>query len=763
MVKKITTLIMINKITALFLAVLLVSGCKDRKSVNKVEGLFGTPQNDIETYLANSSRDSSASQTSNDFDWMRSARTFILDAYTYPFYPRLEYDAEKMAEAMEDMHANTIRIATSGNCDWLIPGTSFPTSPDLGDRDILAETLAACKPRGIRVVPYLRTGGAIRTANMKPEWAIRMNPAGDIKSDWGGGAKRSGACWNTPYRQAFYDLVETVVSQYDIDGLYFDAWILFYRFTRQQGYSVCYCKGCMDGFKKSTGLDLPYKDDPNTYTNDELEIFGKYRDWYREELWEVFQETKRIVHSYKNIPLITNVNSPTQLKREDPRINNGCDGWLYERGRGMLERVEGISLAVSQGLAVWPYVGTYDGYPRIVHHQKERAQEIYTSIAFGGAPILYHTYCFAEHPEGRGIVRDAFQTLDKNVGNIEYLRSLEYCAVIWNDNDPPGHAIGTWLWRMNARSSSLGAFAACLYNHTQVTSLLRQNLDNLEMLNKYKVLYLPGICHLTDKQVDNVRKFVQQGGGLVMTHATSLYDADGRKRADFKLADLARIRYVQPDSELSEQIQQHLAYGSVWDLYLQARPKQSVIDAPLAEGLMPTHVFEVVEPLPGGTVVADIVTGTGRQPLAPGLIVSRFGKGKVAYIPAALDAMYLQTHIPQFADILIDAINYVSPDNPPYHINAPSSVITNMTSNNDKRVLHLVNWTGCKLEKPHLNVDYIPPVRDITIQFTIPQGKQISSVTLFEPAKFSHYRKGDMLHIHLPLLEQYQGVVIQME
>lgn len=151
------------------------------------------------------------------YDWIRHARIFIVDAYTYPFFPKIEFDAEKMAETMVDMHANTLRIATSGSCNWLIPGTEFTTAHDLGDRDILAECVAACKPRGIRVVPYLRTGGSIPTVMMKFEWAQKMNPSGDIKSNWDLGTKFSPLCWNTPYRQVFFEFVEKVVSQSSSD------------------------------------------------------------------------------------------------------------------------------------------------------------------------------------------------------------------------------------------------------------------------------------------------------------------------------------------------------------------------------------------------------------------------------------------------------------------------------------------------------------------------------------------------------------------
>src|SRR5512139_3800730 len=90
-------------------------------------------------------------------EWMQTARVFLIDAYEPPFAPRLEYDAEALAETMVRMNANTVRIATMGKYA-LIPGVRFSPHPELGRRDILAETIAAMKRRGIRVVPYISTG-----------------------------------------------------------------------------------------------------------------------------------------------------------------------------------------------------------------------------------------------------------------------------------------------------------------------------------------------------------------------------------------------------------------------------------------------------------------------------------------------------------------------------------------------------------------------------------------------------------------------------
>ena len=92
------------------------------------------------------------------------------------------------------------------------------------------------------------------------------------------------------------------MSKYDIDGIYFDSWFYFYFFRGKE--KICYCEGCKNGFKGVSGLDIPYKKSSDEYCSEELKIIDLYREWWKEELFKVFSETKRIVKSYKDIPLI---------------------------------------------------------------------------------------------------------------------------------------------------------------------------------------------------------------------------------------------------------------------------------------------------------------------------------------------------------------------------------------------------------------------------------------------------------------------------
>jgi len=703
-----------------------------------------------------------ADSPSPEFEWLRHARIFILDAYAYPLAPKIEFDARKLAETMADMHANTLRVATSGNY-WLIPDTPFATAPDLGDRDILAECIAACKPRGIRVVAYVRTGGGVAAEIVKPEWAYRDRPDGHIPTWWDLGAHRAAFCWNTGYRDAFYDLIETLVTRYDIDGIYFDAWKIFYRFRHPK---VCYCTGCVEGFKQATGLDLPYRRNPNDYNAAQWRIIRRYHDWYLEELLHIFRETKRRIRAHKNIPLIFNLNHARHIRNRSfthPQIVEESDAFLYEMSRSMLERAEGTSLAVSHGLAVWPYADAYHGYARIPVYRYGIQQHLYATMAFGGSPTLYHTYVYVDHPEARGPVREAFGTFARNARFVRGFRPEPFCAVVWNDQDPPGHARSSGLWKRTARLCTSGAFAALLDQHVQVTSLLKDDLARPERLGRYKVLYLADICTLSDRQLAGIRQFVADGGGLVMTYATSLYDESGRRRPDFALGPLARIRSVEPEGAVRDKVEATLAMGSGWDLYLKARPGQTVLGSPLADGLLPSAVYEPVAALDGASVAADLVMGAGQEPLFPGLIVSRHGKGKVAYLPAALDAMYRQTRIQAIAELLRDVVEYVSPQELPYEIEAPATLVAHMMARGDTRVLHLINWTGCKYESPQQNVYYIPPIENVVVRYRIPRGKRVASVRLFAPAAMSHRVEGGVLHVRLPKVDKYQGLVIEME
>jgi hypothetical protein len=203
---------------------------------------------------------------------------------------------------------------------------------------------------------------------------------------------------------------------------------------------------------------------------------------------------RKLVKSYRDIPLIYNINDPMRMAAEDRRIRDAMDGTLYERGRSILERAEGVSLARAAGMAVWPYVGEYNNWPRAIYNGFDFQQQIFTTTMFGGAPILALPWGYVHHAAARRYVEYPFGVLKRNEAEFAGFRNHPYAAVVYGYRSPPGHAQSGTGWSHDARAASLGAFAALLYGHVQVTSVDQGALDDAARLAPYKVLYLADLA-----------------------------------------------------------------------------------------------------------------------------------------------------------------------------------------------------------------------------------------------------------------------------
>ncbi|MGD0496974.1 MAG: alpha-amylase family protein [Bryobacteraceae bacterium] len=699
----------------------------------------------------------SAQASAANVGWMRTARVFLIDAYEPPFATVLEYDAKALAETMVRMNANTVRIATMGKYA-LIQGVRFSPHPELGNRDILAETIAACQPRGIRVVPYISTGHKLAWTMVTkdyPEYAQRTTPGGGpARSHFYVGEDHGTVCWNTPYRQAYLDLVEHVVRDYDVAGMYFDRWVTSYFWPGRQ---VCYCDGCRNGFRKATGLELPWREDGG-YTSAELAATGRYHAWLQEELVDLVLQVRKIVKSHKDVPMIYNINNPQAMAGQDPRIREANDAFLYERGNSILERAEGVSLARASGMGVWPYVGEYNNWPRAIYNAFDFEQQIFTTSMFGGAPILALPWGYVQHAANRRFVEYPFEVMKSHEREFA-LPNYPYAAVVYAYRTPPGHAqTGTW-WRMDVRTSTLGAFAALLYGHVQVSSVDETLLDDAERLAAYKVLYLADVTSLSETRLANVKRFVREGGGLVASYATSLFDATrAANRLDrFGLEEVIRVAPFQPPKELADLIANYSSNtGGPYDLYLADRQR------PDPQALTPLWHYLPVKALDGGEVWKEIVTGDGLRPILPGVIVSRYGKGCAVYCASALESLFVQQNSSAVGEMVRALVAKAASEPPPYEIEAPSALIANLTAKDNVLVLHLTNWTGDKMERAGANEYYLAPVENVRVRLAIPAGKRVRSVAMLVKAPYKQEQKGPTLEVVIPRVEAYQGVRVEM-
>jgi hypothetical protein len=445
---------------------------------------------------------------------------------------------------------------------------------------------------------------------------------------------------------------------------------------------------------------------------------------------DILHEVRRLVKSHKNIPLIYNINNPEKITTEDPRIIEAMDAFLYERGRTILERVEGVSLARSMGMHIWPYVGTYGNWPRAIYDGYNYQQQIFTSTMFTGAPIMAQPHAYVNHPEYRRYVAYPFGVLSANEQNLNGFENYPYVAVVYGYQDPPGFSRkANWGRKVDTRSATLGAFAACLYGHVQVSSVHETILDHPERLARYKVIYLAGAPRLSKSRIENIKHFVQAGGGLVTSYGASLYDAQGRRQERFALEKLIRVAPLKPQGEVARIIRNHVVMvGGPNDLYMLAR-----------------------------------VTGDGRRAFLPGVVLSDYGKGRVVYLASCLESLFQTDNMDVLGRLIRTLIKTVAPEPEPYELQAPAGLLCNMTTKGNRWVVHMTNWTGNKFERMLTKEYYLAPIEDVVLRVRLPEQKRIKSVNTFVDGLLKRQDLDGIVEIGFPRIKAYQAVHLELE
>ena len=86
-----------------------------------------------------------------------------------------------------------------------------------------------------------------------------------------------------------------------------------------------------------------------------------------------------------------------------------------------------------------------------------------------------------------------------------------------------------------------GAYQAMLERHLPVSLVTDRDLER-GTLENYQVLLVPNCAAMSDTEMETLRRFVRNGGGLVAMYETSCYDEHGRPRDTFGLADVLKAK-----------------------------------------------------------------------------------------------------------------------------------------------------------------------------------------------------------------------------
>jgi hypothetical protein len=611
-----------------------------------------------------------------------------------------------------------------------------------------------------------------------PNVDLEKNPAGGM------------LCLLGPYGNYLNDLLAEITEKYRVDAWSFDG--LHYA-------GVCYCEHCRRDFKKETGGDIPAVN-----LNDPA--FRRYQHWADRRMEDLIRRMQvRLKGINPECALVTWTTNAGRfghfrdIPRNMPaRMNLLLDApdqefWLDETNRGAT-----VVPAIANAY-IWactnhrvafsePYLMSHgnpygkDSFPR-----HEVVRRMMLACTHGASPSLA-----VRQPDFLQPGADAgLEALKARKPWLTHKSPEPWGAIVLSDNTRVLYGRDPGLVEDRYLAHVFGTFRAVLEDHLPVTLICDWNLCD-EDLSKYKVLILPNTACLDDAQVAAIRKYVQNGGGLLASLDTSMCNEFGDVRPDFALSDVlgvhpaGRAQNSSAKEELDVNFAKNLdpAYWlnrkNAFSLYV---PADSPLSSPKLRELIGLDqvVFkgpnlnvtpvEVDPAKPAGSPLTLAATSVpfsdGQAERKPAITTRLYGKGRVVYFAAGLDHGYYSYSYPFERVLLTNAMKWAANCPPPVEVAAPMCVhATAFRQNKDgeRLLVHLFNDVNTTAFHA-LPTDDVPlreetiPIHDIVISV---RGTNVKSATQQpEDKPLDVQVDGDVTKITVPVLDVHSIVVIE--
>jgi hypothetical protein len=571
-----------------------------------------------------------------------------------------------------------------------------------GDADKMKAMMATARKHGVRVGLGLPPFPSVKHVEAHPDWRVHPQPGElrlkPVEDNLG---TRLG-CNLGPWGDYLVELCGELVEDFGVDAFSFDG---------NYHPPVCYCPACKAAYRGEKNRDLPAK------VNLDDVAYREYLEWRGDKLIDHYRKLRdRIRRANPAAAVMTwTVNagryghflhSPRAMPT---KLNTVLDGamqewWLDETnfggsvapafGAAYLRCVMGDKLAAAEPYLMSrgnPY-GT-DSFP--AHERLTR-----TLLAVANGCVAAESLGWAGHKESAKASLDEVKRREPWIVNAE---PLPWAAQLVSEQTRQFYAYKDIAERFLPHN--LGAFRCSAEEHLVSTLVNDWDLTPAG-LSKFAVLVLPNAAALSAQQVEAVREFVRNGGGLVASAETSLCDEIGRPRADFALADVFGLRYDgRPRAPLQRpDLDPNFAVGIDADYWKQRTGIATLTFADHAitsderlRKLVPTKSVTFRGPLvkvagvEGDCVVPVTMRPEGMKESLPAVVVRSFGKGKVVYLAAALDAALWSYAYPYQRVLLAAAIRWAARTPPPVGVTAPMCVQSTCFAQGKRTVVHLFN------------------------------------------------------------------------
>ncbi len=644
-----------------------------------------------------------------------------------------KFDPQFWLDYFQRTHSNAVCLS-AGGCVAYYP-TEVPfhhRSAWLKDSDPFGTLVTGCRKLGMvilaRTDPHA-TYDDVQQAH--PDW-IAVDSAGKPRRHWAS-PEMWATCALGPYNFEFMtEVKKEIMSRYRVDGIFINRW---------DGSGMCYCSHCRQNFKEASGFDLPFTNDPRDPARRAYLLWRQQRLFDLWQLWD--REVRKINPQARVIP---NTGGGATSSLDMKKIGELADTLFADRQarRGLappwLNGKNGKEFRATMGGK--PIVGIFSVGVEEPYRWKDSVQsdaEIRIWVADGVANGLRPWFT-----KFSGMLHD--ERWLKGVEDIyaryyrweKYLRNdypLARVAVVYSQQT-------AWFYgqdrpRDKIEDPALGWCQALLESRIPFEMVHDRLLDPAH-LQQFKTLILPNIAALSDRQCAQLQQFVEDGGGVVATYETSLYNEWGEPRKDFGLGKLFGVTLKQgaegPMHNSYLRLDHSAAHADVlfkglndapriingvWRLNVE--PIEPTAAAPLT--LIPSY-----PDLPMEKVFPRVAqTDTGE------VFLRERGQGRIVYFPWDIDRTFWEVLSVDHGKLLANAVHWATNEEPPVVVTGPGVLDVTLWRQKNSITVHLVNLTNPMMMKGPFRE--LLPIGEQKIQLRLPTGVRIGQVRLLAANK----------------------------
>lgn len=582
----------------------------------------------------------------------------------------------------------------------------LPKALGLGTRDPLRDAVDEARKHRVPVIAYcvVQQGGHFLAAH--PEWEMRGadgQPIGRF-------------CFNSGYLAAMKEIVAEQLGC-GIDGFHIDM--------MDQGFGPpygCWCAACQAQFEKQFGKPMP----KGVTWDEDWERMLEFRYQSSDRFEQALEAHIKSLNPRASVDFNYHGNPPFSWEVGQRPVQHAQHGDFVTGETGMW----GFS-AMTVGLNAEFYRAATPGKPvqvaisrdaRVYHNQTVRPLadlrwELLTLLAHGAFVTVVDKTAFDGALDPLAYERVGASFADALARRKHFGQQLVAEVGLYFSSR-------TRDWFARGKSEDyfqnfLGAHKALVYEHIPWGVILDENAT-LETLKQFPIVMLPNVAIVSEKEVALLRRYVEEGGKLIVTGLSGCCDRWGNLQDKSSLESLAGARFVSKLDSLDNWVRfrrapdlttpDHFAPNGRMDWPFLVKGPAIICNAtsatPFGELLKPYRTTRQREGKEGTAwpMSAD-------APVGPALLVNPVGKGTVLTFTCSPDfATASEHHIVETRKLLRNAVRFLHP-NPRVEIFAPANVEAVITDDPPQRTLHVhfIAYNAPPQTMPAKNRPYVLP------------------------------------------------------